>query len=80
MPVKSGSERYPPHGKLRVYRGRTGGEWQALTMGLPRNDCYVNALRGASTTGALTQPVGRREGSRSPCLWLMEWGGSRCPA
>ena len=34
VPIKSDSEHYPPEGKLRVYRSRTGGnEWEALTKG-----------------------------------------------
>ena len=41
-------EHYPPEGKLRVYRSRSGGEeWQALTNGLPQEHCYVNVLRDA---------------------------------
>lgn len=48
VPIKSDSEHYPPEGKLRVYRSRTGGnEWEALTNGLPQKDCYVNILRDA---------------------------------
>ena len=35
VPIKSDSEHFPPDGKLRVYRSRTGGnEWEALTKGL----------------------------------------------
>lgn len=48
VPIKSDSEHYPPDGKLRVFRSRTGGNnWEALTNGLPQNDCFVNVLRGA---------------------------------
>jgi photosystem II stability/assembly factor-like uncharacterized protein len=48
VPIKSDSEHYPPDGKLRVYRSRSGGdEWEALTNGLPQQDCYVNVLRDA---------------------------------
>ena len=48
VPIKSDSEHYPPDGRLRVYRSRTGGnEWEPLTKGLPQNDCYVNVLRDA---------------------------------
>ncbi len=48
VPIKSDSEHYPPDGKLRVYRSRTGGnEWEALTKGLPQSDCYHNILRDA---------------------------------
>ena len=47
-PIKSDSEHYPPEGKLRIYRSRTGGqEWEALTEGLPQSNCYVNVLRNA---------------------------------
>ena len=54
VPIKSDSEHYPPDGKLRVYRSRTGGnEWEALTKGLPQRDCYVNVLRDAMSIDAL---------------------------
>jgi photosystem II stability/assembly factor-like uncharacterized protein len=54
VPIKSDSEHYPPEGKLRVYRSRTGGnEWEALTKGLPQKDCWVNVLRDAMAVDAL---------------------------
>jgi len=54
VPIKSDSEHYPPDGKLRVYRSRTGGhEWEALTNGLPQSDCYVNVLRDAMAVDTL---------------------------
>jgi hypothetical protein len=54
VPIKSDSEHYPPEGKLRVYRSRTGGnEWEALTKGLPQQDCYVNVLRDAMAVDSL---------------------------
>jgi photosystem II stability/assembly factor-like uncharacterized protein len=54
VPIKSDSEHYPPDGKLRVYRSRTGGnEWQALTKGLPQSNCYVNVLRDAMAVDSL---------------------------
>ena len=54
VPIKSDSEHYPPEGKLRVYRSRTGGnEWEALTRGLPQRDCYVNILRDAMAVDRL---------------------------
>ena len=54
VPIKSDSEHYPPDGKLRVYRSRTGGnEWEALTNGLPQANCYVNVLRDAMAVDAL---------------------------
>ena len=54
VPIKSDSEHYPPEGKLRVYRSRTGGdEWEALTNGLPQSDCFVNVLRDAMAVDSL---------------------------
>ena len=54
VPIKSDSEHFPPDGKLRVYRSRTGGnEWEALTKGLPQRDCYVNVLRSAMAVDRL---------------------------
>jgi hypothetical protein len=56
VPIKSDSEHFPPDGKLRVYRSRTGGnEWEALTKGLPQSDCYVNVLRDAMCVDSLDQ-------------------------
>jgi hypothetical protein len=58
VPIKSDSEHFPPEGRLRVYRSRTGGgEWEALTEGLPQRDCYVNVLRDAMAVDAL-EPCG----------------------
>jgi photosystem II stability/assembly factor-like uncharacterized protein len=58
VPIKSDSEHFPPDGKLRVYRSRSGGnEWEALTKGLPQKDCYVNVLRDAMSVDSL-QPCG----------------------
>ena len=52
VPIKSDSEHYPPDGKLRVYRSRTGGnEWEALTKGLPQQRL-------------LRQRAARRDGGR----------------
>jgi photosystem II stability/assembly factor-like uncharacterized protein len=54
VPIKSDSEHFPPEGKLRVYRSRTGGdEWEALTNGLPQSNCYVNVLRDAMAVDSL---------------------------
>lgn len=54
VPIKSDSEHFPPDGKLRVYRSRTGGnEWEALTQGLPQENCYVNILREAMAVDKL---------------------------
>jgi hypothetical protein len=54
LPIKSDSEHYPPDGKLRVYRSRSGGnEWEALTNGLPQKDVYHNVLRDAMAVDRL---------------------------
>ena len=58
VPIKSDSEHFPPEGKLRVYRTRTGGdEWEPLTSGLPQRDCYVDVLRDAMAIDSL-EPCG----------------------
>ena len=54
VPIKSDTEHYPPDGKLRVYRSRGGGgEWEALTQGLPQENCYVSVLRDAMAVDTL---------------------------
>jgi photosystem II stability/assembly factor-like uncharacterized protein len=54
VPIHSDSLHYPPEGKLRVYRSRTGGnDWEALTRGLPQANCYVNVLRDAMAVDEL---------------------------
>jgi len=57
VPILSDSLHYPPEGKLRVYRSKTGGEdsqgWEPLTKGLPQQDCYVNILRDAMCVDSL---------------------------
>jgi photosystem II stability/assembly factor-like uncharacterized protein len=54
IPIKSDSEHYPPDGKLRVFRSRSGGdEWEPLRKGLPQSNCYVNVLRDALAVDSL---------------------------
>lgn len=54
IPITSDREHFPPEGKLRVYRSRTGGyEWEPLTRGLPQRNCYVNVLREGMAVDAL---------------------------
>jgi photosystem II stability/assembly factor-like uncharacterized protein len=54
VPIKSDGEHFPPEGKLRVYRSKTGGgEWEALSKGLPQENCYVNVLRDAMSVDKL---------------------------
>ena len=56
VPITSDEHHFPPDGKLRVYRSRSGGEeWEALTQGLPQKDCYVNVLRDAMAVDGLDE-------------------------
>ncbi len=58
VPITSDAAHYPPEGRLRVYRSRTGGgSWEPLGLGLPERDCYVNVLRDAMAVDAL-EPCG----------------------
>ena len=77
VPIKSDSEHYPPEGKLRVYRSRTGGnEWEALTKGLPQKDCYVNVLRDAMAVDSL-DPCGVYFGTTGGQVYVSADGGDR---
>jgi photosystem II stability/assembly factor-like uncharacterized protein len=54
VPITSDSLHFPPEGRLRVFRSRTGGnEWEPLAKGLPQEHCYVNVLRDAMAVDAL---------------------------
>jgi photosystem II stability/assembly factor-like uncharacterized protein len=58
VPITSDSLHYPPEGRLRVYRSKSGGnDWEPLTKGLPQKDCYVNVLRDAMAVDSL-EPCG----------------------
>jgi photosystem II stability/assembly factor-like uncharacterized protein len=77
VPIKSDSEHYPPDGKLRVYRSRTGGnDWEALTNGLPQRDCYVNVLRDAMSVDSL-DPCGIYVGTTGGQVYASASGGDR---
>jgi len=75
VPIKSDAEHYPPDGKLRVYRSRTGGEeWEALTNGLPQEHCYVNVLRDAMSVDTL-DPCGVYFGTTGGQVYASRDGG-----
>ncbi|WP_435019921.1 WD40/YVTN/BNR-like repeat-containing protein [Tundrisphaera sp. TA3] len=77
VPLKSDSERFPPEGKLRVYRSRTGGdEWEPLTDGLPQQDCYVNILRDAMAVDSL-DPCGVYFGTTGGQVYASRDSGDR---
>ena len=80
VPIKSDSEHYPPEGKLRVYRSRTGGnEWEALTTGLPQQNCYVNVLRDAMAVDEL-DPCGVYFGTTGGQVYVSPDGGDHWQA
>ena len=75
VPIKSDAEHYPPDGRLRVYRSRTGGdEWEALTNGLPQENCYVNVLRDAMSVDTL-DPCGVYFGTTGGQVYASRDGG-----
>jgi photosystem II stability/assembly factor-like uncharacterized protein len=75
VPIKSDSEHFPPDGKLRVYRSRSGGnDWEALTRGLPQQDCYVNVLRDAMAVDRL-DPCGIYFGTTGGQVYASANGG-----
>ncbi len=75
VPIKSDSEHFPPDGKLRVYRSKTGGnEWEAMTKGLPQSDCYVNIYREAMCVDSL-EPCGVYFGTTGGQVYASADGG-----
>ena len=75
VPIKSDSEHYPPEGRLRVYRSRSGGgDWEPLTTGLPQSDCYVNVLRAAMAVDAM-DPCGIYFGTTGGQVYASPDGG-----
>ncbi len=77
VPIKSDSEHFPPEGRLRVYRSRSGGdEWEPLTEGLPQRDCYVNVLRDAMAVDGL-EPCGVYFGTTGGQVYASPDAGQR---
>jgi hypothetical protein len=75
VPITSDSLHYPPDGKLRVYRSRTGGgDWEPLTNGLPQADCYVNVYRDAMAVDTL-DPCGVYFGTTGGQVYRSADGG-----
>ena len=80
VPIKSDGEHYPPDGRLRVYRSRTGGnEWEALTSGLPQENCYVNVLRDAMSVDT-HDPCGVYFGTTGGQVYASRDGGDNWEA
>jgi len=77
VPITSDSLHYPPEGKLRVYRSRSGGnDWEPLTGGLPQENCYVNVLRDATCVDSL-DPCGVYFGTTGGQVYASPDGGDR---
>ncbi len=77
VPILSDALHYPPDGRLRVYRSRSGGEeWEALTEGLPQENCYVNVLRDAMAVDS-AQPCGVYFGTTGGQVYASSDGGDR---
>ncbi len=75
VPIKTDSEHFPPDGKLRVYRSKSGGnEWEPLTKGLPQENCYVNVLREAMAVDGL-DPCGVYFGTTGGQVYASANGG-----
>jgi photosystem II stability/assembly factor-like uncharacterized protein len=75
VPITSDSLHYPPEGKLRVYRSKTGGnDWEPLTQGLPQKNCYVNVLRDAMAVDQL-DPCGVYFGTTGGQVYCSANGG-----
>ena len=75
VPIKSDSVHYPPDGKLRVYKSRTGGhEWEPMTKGLPQKNCYVNVYRDAMSVDSL-EPCGVYFGTTGGQVYASADGG-----
>jgi photosystem II stability/assembly factor-like uncharacterized protein len=75
VPITSDSLHFPPEGKLRVYRSKTGGnEWEPLGKGLPQQDCYVNILRDAMAVDTL-DPCGVYFGTTGGQVYCSPNGG-----
>ena len=80
VPITSDSHHFPPEGKLRVYRSRSGGhEWEPLTKGLPQRDCYVNVLRDAMAVDRL-EDCGIYFGTTGGQVYCSPDGGDRWTA
>jgi photosystem II stability/assembly factor-like uncharacterized protein len=75
VPIKSDAEHFPPNGRLRVYRSRSGGhDWEPLTKGLPQRNCYVNVLRDAMAVDSL-DPCGVYFGTTGGQVYASANGG-----
>ncbi|TVS12577.1 MAG: hypothetical protein EA419_04405 [Wenzhouxiangella sp.] len=70
IPEDSSQFRATVDGRLRVYRTENaGGDWEALSRGLPLSHCYVTILRDGLDSDGL-DPLGLYFGSSSGQVWF----------
>lgn len=75
VPITSDTEHYPPEGRLRVARSRTGGgTWELLGQGLPQQHAYGNVLRDAMAVDAM-DPCGVYVGTTDGVVYGSADGG-----
>jgi hypothetical protein len=80
VPITSDSHHFVMDGKLRVYRSKTGGDdWEALTNGLPQENCYVNVLRDSMAVDTL-DPSGIYFGTSGGQVYASPDGGDNWSA
>lgn len=74
VPLTGDNFRYPPDGRLRVYRTRDqGASWAPNASGLP-DDCYASVLRGALAVDEL-DPCGVYVGTTAGNVYVSRDGG-----
>jgi hypothetical protein len=83
FPLAGDDFRYPPEGKLRVYRTTDrGNSWEPLAEGMPNDPSYTSVLRGAMSVDRL-DPCGVYIGTTSGHVFASNdrgdhWQGLPC--
>ena len=76
VPLQADEFRWPPEGRLRVYRTRDAGRsWEGLGRGLPRTGCYDPVLRDALAVDH-AHPAGVYFGTRGGKVFGSRSGGA----
>lgn len=77
FPLSGDDFRYPPEGRVRVYRTRNGGDlWEGLDRGLPSDPRYGSVLRGAMSLDRL-DPCGVYVGTTGGQVYVSRDRGDR---
>lgn len=75
VPLEKDEYRFPPEGKLRVYRSSDRGDsWEALATGLPAQNWYAGVLRSALAVDSL-DPCGVYMGTTAGNVHISVDGG-----